>query len=304
MSKEEAEIAAYKRERTEKILKVTAGLTVAAATAYVGYKLYDKNVDRYIKNVSLKRVTRDNDYGVHDAFYAAMNKHDEKRYIGLYGNQLGMSGSKVYQKTISVKNGLKVASERSAKKGINTLLDNDADYRNELIKEFKRFQQTPNTPKQDKVLRKAIKQLTDGKPANQSVYDALNMSLADHNATTTKKFYKHLTSNGYNSIIDVNDKKLSGYFAQKPIIVFDNKDAKVEKVRQLGEKEIQSTFKKELFKMSAKSLIAPVAAVAGAKVATNISNSKKDSQIVEQYRREHPDTKLSYNEILKNHYSE
>ena len=50
MTQEEAEIAAYKRARTEKILAITAGLTVAAAVAYVGYKHYDKFADKVIKS--------------------------------------------------------------------------------------------------------------------------------------------------------------------------------------------------------------------------------------------------------------
>jgi hypothetical protein len=49
MSQEEAEIAAYQRVRTEKILATAAGLTVAAATALVAYKHYDKTVDKIIK---------------------------------------------------------------------------------------------------------------------------------------------------------------------------------------------------------------------------------------------------------------
>ena len=49
MSEEEAAVAAYKRVRTEKIIAATAGVTIAAATAYVAYKHYDKTVDKFIK---------------------------------------------------------------------------------------------------------------------------------------------------------------------------------------------------------------------------------------------------------------
>lgn len=76
MSQEEAEIAAYKRDRTEKILTIAAGVTVASAAAYVAYKQYDKTVNKLIsESTSLQNISDNGGYsGVRDAFYSSMTK--------------------------------------------------------------------------------------------------------------------------------------------------------------------------------------------------------------------------------------
>ena len=45
-AKDEAEIKAYNRAKTETILKVAGGIALASAAAYVAYKHYDKVTDR------------------------------------------------------------------------------------------------------------------------------------------------------------------------------------------------------------------------------------------------------------------
>lgn len=75
MSEEEAAVAAYKRVRTEKIIAATAGVTIAAATAYVAYKHYDKTVDKFIKaGTELQNMSGNSNKGVSDAFYFSMTK--------------------------------------------------------------------------------------------------------------------------------------------------------------------------------------------------------------------------------------
>ena len=86
LSAKEAEIQAYKRVKVEKTLAVIGGMTLAAVGAYVAYKHYDNVTDRVLKQgFELGRIANPNEKGVHDAFYAFANKHDEKRYTGLYG---------------------------------------------------------------------------------------------------------------------------------------------------------------------------------------------------------------------------
>ncbi len=67
MSDEEAEIAAYKRSRTEKILAASAGLAITAVSAYVAYKHYDKTVDKLIKaGTELQNISTNSNKGVSD----------------------------------------------------------------------------------------------------------------------------------------------------------------------------------------------------------------------------------------------
>lgn len=82
LTKEEAELAAYKRIRTEKTIAIVAGMTAVAAAAYVGYKHYDNTVDRLIKSGTvLQNMSNNANRGVSDAFYASFGKHDNNRYL-------------------------------------------------------------------------------------------------------------------------------------------------------------------------------------------------------------------------------
>lgn len=82
----DAEIQAYRRAKTERALKVAAGLTVAAVGAYVAYKHYDNVTDRVLnEGFELGRISGNNNKGVKDAFYAFTNSKDARKYTGLYG---------------------------------------------------------------------------------------------------------------------------------------------------------------------------------------------------------------------------
>lgn len=88
-TKEEAKEQVNKRIRTEKILAIAAGVTVASLVGYAAYKQYDKRVDKLIpSNVVLQRISTNNNAGVRDAFYASMKKLDNDKYRGIYGATL------------------------------------------------------------------------------------------------------------------------------------------------------------------------------------------------------------------------
>jgi hypothetical protein len=317
MTDEEAAIAAYKREKTEKIVAAAATLTVVAAASYVAYKHYDQTVDKIIpQDTVLKRISTNGDQSVKDAFYAVIGKEneqkhiglsDERKYAGLYGWRLSAVGNNVFQKSIKVDNGLKVASEKSATKSLQNLVNQDASYVKKMkdTLDFKRdfMCKLNSTPKQRATVDKALKSLSKGK-IDTNVYEAINYQLADHDSEITKGFYKQLISDGYDAIIDVNDKKLSGYMANKPVIVFNSKNVTVEKVRQIGAEEIQKEYINGMMDISFKQLVSKAAvatgAVAGTKAILDVSKNKKNDAIVAKYRKEHPDTQLSCTEIVRN----
>lgn len=309
MSSEEAEVAAYKRERTEKILAVTAGVAITAAAAYVAYKHYDKTVDRIIKaGTELQNMSTNSNKGVADAFYASMSKMDNTKYRGLYGNQLGAMGSKVYETKIGVNKELRVASEKSAISALNDLVSNDASYAKELKDRFSSSVGRYPMDEQNSTIKKALAALNKGK-VNSDVYNALNISLADHSLpqSTVDKFYDKLKSKGYDAIMDVNDKKYSGYMSSKPTIVFNGESKlSVNNVREVGKDEIGKDAAKGYADILAKSLVKPVAETAagvGAVAAgTKAMKNRNRDAIVNQYRKDHPETKLTYNEILDNYY--
>ena len=133
MTKEEAEIAAYKRERTEKIIAVTAGLTVAAAATYVAYKQYDKRVDKILNSGTiLQNISNNSNRGVSDAFYASMTKMDNTKYRGVYGDNIRSLGHQVYETKIGLSKNVKIASEKHAVEALSELVKGDTTYAKKL----------------------------------------------------------------------------------------------------------------------------------------------------------------------------
>lgn len=200
MSDEEAEIAAYKRARTEKIIAVTAGVAVTAAAAYVAYKHYDKVTDRYIKaGTELQNISANPDRGVSDAFYFSMTKGDNAKYRGIYGTTIANGGKRVYETKIGVKSAMKVASQKSATNALADLVKNDPSYMDTLAEHFSNSAGRYSSPKQNKVITEGLQSLRKGK-VDSKVYEALNLSLVDHSLSTSSKvnsgFYDKLKKNG------------------------------------------------------------------------------------------------------------
>lgn len=118
-----------------------------------------------------------------------------------------------------------------------------------------------------------------------------------------------MTNKGYNGIIGVNDKKYSGYKSKSPMIAFNSgKKLAVDSVTKMGDEEIGGGAIIEHIKLGAKYLTKTILPMAvGAKVFSSVTDTvidaKKWEKIVSDYKREHPGTKLSYNEILENYFS-
>ena len=306
-SKDEAEIKAYNRAKTEKILKVAGGIALTSAAAYVAYKHYDKVTDRVLGQGSeIGRITSDGSESTNRAFYGFVNKHDKKRYEGLYGKQLSEKGP-VYRKAMKAAGDIKIASPESARKVMKNMFDNDE----ESLRIFKKnlvgaaLTAPPNT-KQSAILRKAKEELDSGK-IGDNTYKAFNTMLVKHDKgyqQINDKFYSAMKKAGYGAIRDVNDKENSGYFAKNPLIIFDTDKINTEGFAKLGSDYIDKTYGKEVGKVAvhaiAKQTVIPSgAAFAAAMGSMKIAEKSGETKFVSEYRKQHPETKLSNNEILK-----
>ena len=310
MTKEEAAVAAYKRERTEKIIAVTAGLTVAAAASYVAYKQYDKRVDKFIDaGTTLQNISSNSNRGVSDAFYASMTKMDNTKYRGVYGDTIRSLGNNVYETKIGITKNVKIASEKHAVEALSELVKSDAEYGKKLQVHLGLVKGRYNLPAQNKVIEKGLASLKQGK-IDAKVYDALNLTLCDHALPTSesinKGFYNKLLSKGYDAIMDVNDMKYSGFRSKKPVIVF-NGSAKtaIQNVRELGKEEINKDKMKAFMDIAVRELTPTVAVAAASRGAIKASKKASDARlndrIVAEYRKQHPNTDLSYTEIVRNY---
>ena len=305
-AKDEAEIKAYNRAKTETILKVAGGIALASAAAYVAYKHYDKVTDRvFEKGSEIGRLTNNGSEPTNRAFYGFVNKHDKDRYEGLYGKTLGANGT-VYRKAMRAAGDINVASPESARKVLKNMFDTDKQSFDVFKKNIDVMASVvPPTTKQGKLWRKAKRELDSGK-IGDNTYKAFNTTLVLHTKEQqpiNDKFYSAMKKAGYGAIRDVNDKENSGYFAKNPLIVFDTDKINVEGFTKLGNDHIDSMFAKEQGKIAAHTLANQYGPI-GAAFATSIGAMKlvkrsNETKFVENYRKRHPESTLSNNEILK-----
>lgn len=305
-TKDEAEIKAYNRAKTETILKVAGGIALASAAAYVAYKHYDKVTDRvFEKGSEIGRLTNNGSEPTNRAFYGFVNKHDKDRYEGLYGKTLGANGP-VYRKAMRAAGDINVASPESARKVLKNMFDTDKQSFDVFKKNIDAMASVvPPTTKQGKLWRKAKQELDSGK-IGDNTYKAFNTTLVLHTKEQqpiNDKFYSAMKKAGYGAIRDVNDKENSGYFAKNPLIVFDTDKINVEGFTKLGNDHIDSMFAKEQGKIAAHTLANQYGPI-GAAFATSIGAMKlvkrsNETKFVENYRKRHPESTLSNNEILK-----
>lgn len=305
-TKDEAEIKAYNRAKTETILKVAGGIALASAAAYVAYKHYDKVTDRvFEKGSEIGRLTNNGSEPTNRAFYGFVNKHDKDRYEGLYGKTLGANGP-VYRKAMRAAGDINVASPESARKVLKNMFDTDKQSFDAFKKNIDAMASVvPPTTKQGKLWRKAKRELDSGK-IGDNTYKAFNTTLVLHTKEQqpiNDKFYSAMKKAGYGAIRDVNDKENSGYFAKNPLIVFDTDKINVEGFTKLGNDHIDFMFAKEHGKIAAHTLANQYGPI-GAAFATSMGAMKlvkrsSETKFVENYRKRHPESTLSNNEILK-----
>lgn len=307
LTQKDAELQAYKREKTEKALAIVGGLTIAAAVAYVAYKYHDKTVDKVIQpGTLLQNISRDDTLGVRDAFYSSRTQMDNTKYRGIYGSSIQAMGGKVYEKKIGVNSALKIASETRARDALADLVKNDSTYAQTLKTHLQSCVGRYGNSTQNEVIRRGLDSLKNGK-VDSKVYEALNLSLVDHALETSdavnKGFYDKLKSLGYDAIIDTNDKKHSGYKTSSPVIVFNAAKTAVQSVREVEGSEIQKAALKGYLDIAVKDIV-PKAGVAAGVTAlmttgTKALENRSDMEIVRRYRAEHPNSKLSYTDILR-----
>lgn len=307
LSKKDAEVAALKREKVEKILKVAGAITLTAAAAYVAYNHYDKVTDRILDtSTELHNISVNSNKGVEDAFYASYQKMDRMKYRGLYGKS--KNPNDVYDMSIKINDKIKIASEKS---GLNALkkavkrngisMEDIKNQTNDIATSIIANPLYANNVKAQALL--AMRSAKKGK-INDSVYRMINMGLVgddDQSKRIKDNLYKTLKSSGYNGVIDINDKKLSGYGTKNPLIIFDGKDnLSISDRRKLLSSEVNKDNIKALGLMYTKEFAKLGAAGITTYTAVDKASQLSDERnMVKKYREDHPKSKLSYDEIVK-----
>lgn len=332
-SKEEAEQKAAKRIKTEMYVAAAAAVTVASCVAYAKYKGYTS--DKTIKsNSEFQRIMRlaENAEIREGRQYLSFDKRDRIKYKGILGdsfhNQIEMDEAmdrrldrlqksmnqraknmgfindipdnkvvkerikeRVYDVTVKNKGDINIASRKRAEDAFLKLYKEDSDFRDNLLQRVKETgvmggdKLGNNGTMSDRRLRKYG-------------YDAFNILLVDTDNKSTSnanKFYDVLRKQGINAIVDVNDKKYSGYKAKMPIITFDGNFEYTK--RAMEKTEIAKNNKKAMAMITTPELMKSGAIYAGMFGASPVITKATVEKRVLLYKDEHPNTKMTDSEI-------
>lgn len=300
-TEDEAEIMAANRRRGMRIAMAVGGVALATFGAYAAYRHYDRITDRILTAGSeLGRVSITDSKGLHEGFYAFRKgiKADKINYEGMYAQTLRMRGKKAFRKSINTTDDVKIASERKAQEVLGKILKDDPKARRQVSRGT-----LPTTPRQLMVQTLADRDLKRGKVDSRYVYDLFNMGIAgggnDTKKKLNKKFYDALKKEGYGAIRDINDARYSGYHSRDPLIFFDTSKVATTKVSELSNSEINKKNALAIIRASGISLAGAGAITYANYAGAQALSNHLDISIVREYRKEHPNSKMTDSEILK-----
>lgn len=273
LSKSAASLRAERRIQTEKILAVSAGVALAAVAAYSTKKAIGKRFTGVLleagKDVTYINATGD-DTNFNRRLFVSFEEKDTQKYRGLLANSLrnnwlatagGPNSTTIYETTLRAKETIKAPSHFEATK---------------LYAEF----------------RKSNNLVQDYKTFNQNL---INQS------ETGGKFYDFMKSKGYNAVLDANDQFISGYSTNKPLIIF-NAESSTSKV---GQKVVSNQLSDRLARtqkaqIAARSFAPTIGLGVAAIGANSYLTNRNQYKVVNDYFKEHPNSKLSYAEVYAN----
>ena len=208
----------------------------------------------------------------------------------------------IYDMTIKSKGDIKVASEKRARETFEKLFNDDPEFRKNFQSRVYDLQLDLGSKKglSDAVKKVASKESLSSKELKTKAYDAFNIMLVDSDEkgrNIQKKFYDALKEQGMNAVQDINDKKYSGYKTKAPLIMFDGDFEYSKKI--LEDAQIDKDLKKSMHQLITGPMVAQGMGVASLFAAQPIMDNRAAEKMMIEYKREHPDTKMSDAELKK-----
>ena len=299
-NEQEAAVMANDRIRTEKIVTAAAALTVTACAAYAANKYIKNRTDGIIKSgETLQRIEMQDTGGkLHDVFYTSKGKHDNTRYAGLLGMTRKQQTGQAYMMKLEANNDIKVASKEKAAQVFGELYKNDPEFKKSVEGHVRRHFSGRNIANVNNMSDKNIRKLYEN-------FNSGLIHIRDDGSGADKKFYNKLKEAGYGAIQDINDMKYSGYKAKNPLIVFDNSNNNimVKSVNEMkgdligkgmieyGKASIETKFEKMM--TSPAPALALSGAAASMYVGDRANSGRQKTDVVKQYKAEHPNTQLT-----------
>lgn len=227
---------------------------------------------------------------------------------------------KVYQLKLEATKKLRVPSDENAGYITANLLK-EKDFKNNVEASIADSKEKMRRPTQQLLFKQAQNALNKDPSKMTSsekvaVYKALNLSLTNHNpqeVAAQNRFYSELKKKGYNALLDYNDKDYSSYHAKRPMIVFDTGSVKLQSVIETNPKVVDKLYKRYNAERIAKEIPANTIGYINKFGSKKVSdcrsyiNRKTDeylgisgySKTVKNYKKEHPNTRLTDKEIME-----
>lgn len=227
---------------------------------------------------------------------------------------------KVYQLKLETIKKLRVPSDENAGHITANLLK-DKEFKKNVEASIQDSKEKMRRPQQQILFNQAQKALdksSDRMTSSEKVaiYKALNLSLTNHNSyevAAQNRFYSELKKKGYNALLDYNDKEYSSYHAKRPMIVFDTDSVRLQSVSQTNPKVVDKLYRKYNAERIAKESVASTVGLIGKFGHKTVSecnsyverkmkdylNTGTSNKTVENYKKEHPNTKLTDQEIMR-----
>ena len=302
---EAAETMAKQRMRTEAVVAAVGTVALTATAIAVSKRIGQDYFDKTFKSGKvIQNIGANKDTNFKDApFFAAVNRSDKKAYgmnypsekrdmAKKFANARGLQYQGIYNNQVKLTGDVKRASVANARKIFYEQMDKDPTFKKEVIDTLKKTNYNDSS---------AINRyLMDGKHSKK-LYDRFNQALATpqfQDAGIHKKYYDVMKKHGYNAILDINDTRYSGYknISKSPTIFFGNDKWDKISSRKLSDTEINQNAMKfargYIAKNAAKRLGIYAGVIGGVKTVS-------DQMAIKRYLDEHPNSKLSREEILK-----
>lgn len=292
LSEEDVEKKLKRRLAAEKIGLAAAGLALAGYGAYKGKNyLQDEYLGRTLKNGStIDTVTAASKLDKDRPIYAAFGKVDKLKYRGLYAEERERKRAlatdmqrKIYGlgnhdniMKLKANKDVKIAPNKTAREVFSNLYNNDQSF-NRAANEIALFR---------------------GGVA-KGAYDKFNVGLTgrqynEFHKKQIDKFYGALKEKGFSGVMDMNDKKYSGYNTKNPTIFFDHQNlglSKLSKITTSNRTKDAAIGKAIVYPRIIANEFAPAIGLAGAAVAakklSNARNRTKTRENDVEYNRKY-----------------
>lgn len=266
-------------DEQKKKLKVAAAITAASLITAAGIYAYKKYGEDYFDYTikagdTIQTVTEHgNRLEIGQAFYTAFKDSDKTKYVANWGEKLNEYGfgTGEFKKKVeaTLAKDIKVANLKTAKQVFNDLMESNSEFRSYALGPGGKMIENGDLVLFNSSFDKfSTLALLNNDPSSAYYEKAQQMQ---------KVFFDALKEKGYGGLIDVNDRKNSGYDTLATII-FDKTGLMDKKVTDLGSFDIE-VAKRELDKIVMKealveTIMAPEnVAMGGASIGMLIANS-------------------------------